>query len=50
MVEFKAPLVVAPPTYNIVDELKARRDWEVYKNILVLNSTICSKGVAQNRI
>ncbi len=28
-VEFKSPLVVAPPTYNIVDELKAEGDWEV---------------------
>ena len=28
-VVFKAPLVVAPPTYNIVDELKAEGDWEV---------------------
>ncbi|MFC2175760.1 bifunctional aconitate hydratase 2/2-methylisocitrate dehydratase [Bacteroidota bacterium] len=28
-VEFKAPLVVAPPTYNIVDELKAEGDWKV---------------------
>jgi len=28
-VEFLAPLVVAPPTYNIVDELKAEGDWEV---------------------
>ncbi len=27
-VEFKAPLVVAPPTYNIVEELKAEGDWE----------------------
>jgi aconitate hydratase 2/2-methylisocitrate dehydratase len=27
-VEFKAPLVVAPPTYNIIDELKAEGDWE----------------------
>jgi len=26
---FKAPLVVAPPTYNIVDELKAEGDWDV---------------------
>ncbi len=26
---FKAPLVVAPPTYNIIDELKAEGDWEV---------------------
>ena len=28
-VEFKAPLVVAPPTYNIVDELKAEGDWAI---------------------
>jgi aconitate hydratase 2/2-methylisocitrate dehydratase len=28
-VVFKAPLVVAPPTYNIVDELKAEGDWAV---------------------
>jgi len=28
-VEFKAPLVVAPPTYNIVDELKAEGDWDM---------------------
>lgn len=28
-VAFKAPLVVAPPTYNIVDELKAEGDWEI---------------------
>ncbi len=28
-VEFQAPLVVAPPTYNIVDELKAEGDWAV---------------------
>lgn len=28
-VEFKAPLVVAAPTYNIVDELKAEGDWKV---------------------
>ncbi|MDF1687954.1 MAG: aconitate hydratase 2/2-methylisocitrate dehydratase [Parvibaculaceae bacterium] len=26
-VEFKAPLVIAPPTYNIVDELKAEGEW-----------------------
>ena len=30
-VEFNAPLVVAPPTYNIVDELKAEGDWEILK-------------------
>ena len=28
-IKFKAPLVVAPPTYNIVDELKADGDWEI---------------------
>jgi len=28
-VEFQAPLVVAPPTYNIVDELKAEGDWDI---------------------
>ncbi|MDP5200975.1 bifunctional aconitate hydratase 2/2-methylisocitrate dehydratase [Flavobacterium sp. DG2-3] len=28
-VQFNAPLVVAPPTYNIVDELKAEGDWAV---------------------
>ncbi len=28
-IEFKAPLVVAPPTYNIVDELKAEGDWSI---------------------
>ena len=30
-VVFKAPLVVAPPTYNIVDELKAEGDWDILK-------------------
>lgn len=28
-VEFKAPLVVAAPTYNIIDELEAEGDWEI---------------------
>lgn len=28
-VSFKAPLVVAAPTYNIIDELKEEGDWEV---------------------
>ncbi|MDP7592383.1 MAG: bifunctional aconitate hydratase 2/2-methylisocitrate dehydratase [Litorilituus sp.] len=28
-VEFKAPLVVAAPTYNIVDELKTEGDWDI---------------------
>ncbi|UZJ63739.1 bifunctional aconitate hydratase 2/2-methylisocitrate dehydratase [Sphingobacterium sp. KU25419] len=28
VVKFNAPLVVAAPTYNIIDELKAEGDWE----------------------
>jgi aconitate hydratase 2/2-methylisocitrate dehydratase len=28
-VEFKAPLVVTAPTYNIIDELKEEGDWEI---------------------
>ncbi|MDA9551087.1 bifunctional aconitate hydratase 2/2-methylisocitrate dehydratase [Flavobacteriaceae bacterium] len=28
-VEFKAPLVVTAPTYNIIDELKSEGDWEI---------------------
>jgi aconitate hydratase 2/2-methylisocitrate dehydratase len=28
-IEFNAPLVVAAPTYNIIDELKAEGDWNV---------------------
>jgi len=28
-VEFKAPLIVAAPTYNIIDELKVEGDWDV---------------------
>ncbi|WP_108868544.1 bifunctional aconitate hydratase 2/2-methylisocitrate dehydratase [Aquimarina aquimarini] len=28
-VEFRAPLVVTAPTYNIIDELKEEKDWEV---------------------
>ncbi len=28
-VKFKAPLVVAAPTYNIIDELKEEGDWDV---------------------
>ncbi len=30
-VEFQAPLVVAAPTYNIIDELKAEGDWDMLK-------------------
>jgi aconitate hydratase 2/2-methylisocitrate dehydratase len=28
-IEFKAPLVVAAPTYNIIDELKEEGDWSI---------------------
>jgi len=28
-IKFNAPLVIAPPTYNIVDELKAEGDWKL---------------------
>lgn len=28
-VQFKAPLVVAAPTYNIIDELKVEGDWDI---------------------
>jgi len=28
-VTFKAPLVVTPPTYNIIDELKEEGDWDI---------------------
>ena len=28
-VVFKAPLIVAAPTYNIIDELKAEGDWDI---------------------
>ncbi len=30
-ISFKAPLVIAPPTYNIVDELKVEGDWDLLK-------------------
>lgn len=30
-VKFNAPLVIAAPTYNIVDELKAEGDWDVLR-------------------
>lgn len=28
-ITFKAPLVVTPPTYNIIDELKEEGDWDI---------------------
>jgi aconitate hydratase 2/2-methylisocitrate dehydratase len=30
-IEFHAPLVVAAPTYNIIDELKHEGDWDILK-------------------
>jgi aconitate hydratase 2/2-methylisocitrate dehydratase len=44
-VEFKAPLVVAPP--RIILLMVAEGDWEVLQNILVLNLMIMPKGVAR---
>ena len=34
-VKFKAPLVVAAPTYNIIDELKSEGDWEILERYAV---------------
>ena len=39
-VEFKAPLVLTAPTYNIIEELKEEGDWKSFKNILDLNLMI----------
>ena len=49
-VVFKAPLVVAPPTYNIVDELKAEGDWSVLEKYsgFVFNDE-APKGVARTK-
>jgi aconitate hydratase 2/2-methylisocitrate dehydratase len=49
-VEFKAPLVVAPPTYNIVDELKIEGDWHVlekYSGFIFDDNS--PKGVARTK-
>ena len=49
-VEFKAPLVVAPPTYNIVDELKIEGDWHVlekYSGFVFDDNS--PKGVARTK-
>ena len=32
-VKFRAPLVVAAPTYNIIDELKEEGDWNIFYKI-----------------
>lgn len=49
-VVFNAPLVVAPPTYNIVDELKEEGDWEVLQNIQVLNLTTTIRRVLRVQV
>ena len=36
-ITFKAPLVVAPPTYNIVDELKAEGDWDILSKLSLIH-------------
>ncbi|MFD2567533.1 bifunctional aconitate hydratase 2/2-methylisocitrate dehydratase [Pseudotenacibaculum haliotis] len=49
-VEFNAPLVVAPPTYNIVDELKEEGDWDVLEKYsgFVFNDD-APKGAARTK-
>ena len=39
-VEFKAPLVLTAPTYNIIEELKEEVTGKSFKNTLVLNLMI----------
>ena len=38
-VKFNAPLVVAAPTYNIIDELKAEGDWDILQKYSGSSST-----------
>ena len=49
-VTFKAPLVVAPPTYNIVNELKEEGDWAVLQRyqVLSLMTMIQERAAVQN--
>ena len=37
-VEFKAPLVLTAPTYNIIEELRMREIGKFFRNIRDLNS------------
>lgn len=47
-VEFKAPLVLAAPTYNIIDELKEEGDWEVLQKYAGFEfDDIAPKGTAR---
>ena len=48
-VEFKAPLVLTAPTYNIIEELKEEGDWEILQNILDLNLMINPKNIARTK-
>ena len=47
-VEFKAPLVVTAPTYNIIDELKEEGDWEILQKYSGFEfDDLAPKGVAR---
>ncbi|MBF0596893.1 bifunctional aconitate hydratase 2/2-methylisocitrate dehydratase [Faecalibacter rhinopitheci] len=49
-VKFKAPLVVAAPTYNIIDELKAEGDWEMLQKYSGFEfSDLLPKGEARTQ-
>jgi aconitate hydratase 2 / 2-methylisocitrate dehydratase len=50
IVTFKAPLVVAPPTYNIVNELKKEGDWAVLQKYSGFEfDDTAPKGVARTK-
>ena len=54
-VEFKAPLVVAPPTYNIVNELKAEGDWAVLQkysgfNLMTMHPRVPSASLPEHDV
>ena len=47
-VEFKSPLVVTAPTYNIIDELKEEGDWEILQKYSGFEfDDLAPKGVAR---
>lgn len=49
-VEFKAPLVVAAPTYNIIDELKVEGDWEILQKYSGFEfDDLAPKGAARTK-
>ena len=49
-VELKAPLVVAPPTYNIVNELKEEGDWAVLQKYSGFEFDDTNPNGCQNKI